>query len=404
MDFRKYIREKIKKNDQIIEFGPLNRPLFTKEEFKNIYYADIRSTEEIKNLYSGNDYLNKTGISIDINTIVDVDYKITKSYKETFKDKKFNVAYLSHVIEHMPSIIDFFKDIFEVLDENGLLVIIYPDKRYCFDHFRNEVSFRDAYATYKYGLKENARIAFDFAYNVIAENDAPKFWHDKNVIDEISKAPLDEGIKYYNDILNGKSIDDVHLWPFSDYGFLKFIYEMQRAKLLNFTIEEFYPTQDNTQEFLIILKKDNSNDYTKTLELLKEHDESFNTQIKLDELTIKNNEYQNELNTFNERKEIEINTLIEKHKIEEKALKEKYDLDLKSLKEEYNLEQINLINNFEDKIKEELKTINNYQTTIELLEKNIKDLENEINKVYNSTSMKITKPLRQIKNFFIEKK
>ena len=90
MDFRDYVRSKIKKNDSIIEFGPLNRPLFSKNEFKRIYYADIRSTDEIKSLYSGNDYLEKTGIKICTETIVDIDYKIVGSYRETFKGKKFN--------------------------------------------------------------------------------------------------------------------------------------------------------------------------------------------------------------------------------------------------------------------------------------------------------------------------
>ncbi len=374
MDFRKYIREKINKTDHIIEFGPLNRPLFTKDEFKNIYYADIRSTEEIKKLYSGNDYLKKTGINIDINTIVDVDYKIIGSYKNTFKGKKFNIAYLSHVVEHMPSIVDFFKDIYEILEDDGLLVLIYPDKRYCFDHFRNEVSFRDAYATYKYGIKENARIAFDFAYNVITENNAYKFWHDKSFIDKISKAKLDEGEKYYQDILDGKNIDDVHFWPFSDYGFLKFIYEMQRAKLLNFTIEEFHPTEDSTQEFLIILKKDNSNDTIKTLQLLKTEDQFFINQKIISNLE-------------NEK---------EKCKQENIELQEKYNAE-KKINENYEIELKNTI-------KEANNNYQKYEEQIQNMQKTIADLNDTIISIYNSSSMKITKPLRKIKGFFITKR
>ena len=91
MIFREYLKKKFNDED-IIEFGPLNRPLFTREEYKNISYADIRSTEEIKQLYSGNDYLQKTGISVDTNSIIDIDYKIVKgSYVNTFKEKKFDL-------------------------------------------------------------------------------------------------------------------------------------------------------------------------------------------------------------------------------------------------------------------------------------------------------------------------
>lgn len=272
MLFRDYLKQKLT-NEKIIEFGPLNRPLFNKDEC-DIKYADIRSTEEIKKLYSGNDYLNKTGITIDINTIIDVDYKIAEgSYVNTFKDEKFSVAYLSHVIEHMPDIIYFFNDIEKILTEDGKLAIIYPDKRYCFDHFRNSVSFRDAYATYKYGIKENARIAFDFSYNVVHENNPEIFWKGNELTKVISQNNLEDAERYYEDTINETISDgDVHFWPFSDIDFLKFIYEMKRANLFNYDVEEFYPTQENTQEFMIILKKSKNKDYTTILKLISEYD------------------------------------------------------------------------------------------------------------------------------------
>lgn len=277
MNFREYAKSKIKLSDNIIEFGPLIRPLFKKNEFNNIYYADIRSTEDIIKLYSGNDYMQKTGIKVDTNKIVNIDYVINGTYKETFKNKKFNVAYLSHVIEHMPNIIEFFIEINEVLFNNAKLIIIYPDKRYCFDHFRNEVSFRDAYATYKYGVKENSRLTFDFAYNVVHENDPYFFWKSEKTSKIISKNTIRNAEEYYEDTLNNKKIDDVHIWPFSDLGFLKFIYEMQRANLMNFEIEEFFPTQENTQEFMIILKKVKKHpNCSMTLDLIDKYDFNYN--------------------------------------------------------------------------------------------------------------------------------
>lgn len=284
MDFRDYIKKKYK-NEEILEFGPLTRPLFSKEENQNVYYADIRSTDEIKKLYSGNDYLKKTGITVKIDEIVNVDYKIIGSYLDTFKTKKFKNAYLSHVIEHMPNILDFFLDISNVLKENGELIIIYPDKRYCFDHYRNSASFKDAYATYRYGPKENARMAFDFGYNVVHENNPYVFWNDTNLTNIISKNELKDAENYYTETLNGKQIDDVHFWPFSDIDFLKFIYEAQRAGLFPFEILEFYSTEENTQEFMIILKKSKKIQSNKVLELIDTYDPTIkekNTKLLLE--------------------------------------------------------------------------------------------------------------------------
>ena len=365
MIFRDYIKEKFK-NEEIIEFGPLNRPLFNKEECKDIKYADIRSTEEIKKLYSNNDYLNKTGIEVNTDTIVDIDYKIIGSYINTFKDKKFNVAYLSHVIEHMPDIINFFNEISEILKDDGRLIIIYPDKRYCFDHFRNSTSFRDAYATYKYGTKENARIAFDFAYNVVHENDPKVFWDSIDLINIISKNNIKDAEKYYEDTLTGNiATDDVHFWPFSDIDFLKFIYEMKRADLFNFEIEEFYPTQYSTQEFMIILKKSKNNDASKILELINKYDDQT-----------KENFYK--IKIENEEKEImHLKHTVENIRKENETLKverEETNKNYKKLRE-----------------KKEIVEIQNNQ-----MKEKIRVLEQAIKNYEESKSWKITRPIRKL--------
>ena len=254
MDFRGYIRTKLlKKSDRILEFGPLIRPMVAKKDYPNAFFADIRSTEEIKKLYTSNDYLKATGLTVDINEVAEIDYVVTKSYTETFKDeKKFDVVYLSHVIEHMPDIISFFKDIVNVMTKDGKLILIYPDARYCFDHFRNGTTFVDAYDVYK-NKSINAKAVLDFTYNVVNENDPEIFWGKKNVIDLLPKNKFKDAIKSYKKAFVHELPDDVHFWPFSDYQFVKFLYDMDRAGLLDFEISEFHETQVNTQEFMIVL-------------------------------------------------------------------------------------------------------------------------------------------------------
>lgn len=261
MDFRKYINDElIKPSDRVLEFGPLNWPIVSKEN-PNIFYSDIRNTDNIKKLYTSNDYLKSTGVSIDINTIVDIDFVINGNYKETFRNiEKFDVIILSHVIEHMPDIIYFFKDILNILKDNGRLVIVYPDARYCFDHFRIGTRFIDAYDIYKNKGSNLSSTVFDFTYNVIHENNPKFFWQDHNIINKLPLNEFDSSINIYKKALKGDFPDDVHFWPFSDYQFIKFLYDMDRADLLALEIKEFYATQDNTQEFMVVLSpKHNSN-------------------------------------------------------------------------------------------------------------------------------------------------
>lgn len=355
MNFREYIKNKFK-SKSIIEFGPLNRPLFRKSENKKIFYADIRPTDSIKALYENNEYLKKTGIKVSIEDIVDIDYVVKDSYVATFKGKKFEAAYLSHVIEHMPNIIDFFLDINRVLTDDGYLVIIYPDKRYCFDHYRNSASFSDAYSVYKYGIKENARMAFDFCYNAVCENDPQFFWNSSELTSVINTSSLRDAEKFYSDMLEGNLMEDVHYWPFSDIDFLKFLYEMKRAGFLNFEVEEFHPTQRNTQEFMVILKKSFENDSSKILELIDKYD-------------------------------LEINKMKDKHLIS------KLEDDLENAKCDY-------IKTVEEKEGQITKLSDENKS----LQGRIVTLQDNIEAINNSKSMKVTKPLRVLGEFLHRKK
>lgn len=254
MDFRDYIRTKLlKKNDRILEFGPLIRPFVSKKDYPNIIFADVRSTEDIKKLYTSNDYLEATGLTVDIDSVAEIDYVIKDSYTKTFKnEKKFDVVYLSHVIEHMPDIISFFRDVVNILNKDGKLVLIYPDARYCFDHFRNGTTFIDAYDVYM-NKSINAKAVFDFTYNVIHENSEWFFWNSKDIFKKLPKNDFKASLKSLNDSKVNILPDDVHFWPFSDYQFVKFLYDMDRAGLLDLEISDFHETQYNTQEFMIVL-------------------------------------------------------------------------------------------------------------------------------------------------------
>ena len=277
-------------------------------------------------MYGGNEYLKKTGIRVDIDSIVNIDYVINKSYKEYFKNtEKFDVVVLSHVIEHMTDIINFFEDVAHIIKING-----YPDKRFCFDHYRNSISFREALY-----LHENAEyknyLKADFLSNVVKNNNPVTFWEDlKTNISDKKK-----NTESFINALKG-SDEDVHYFPFDALSFYKFLIDMTQNNFLSLKIDEYFLTEVNTQEFLVILKKQD-----------------------FDKKTIINEYYDN----FNE--------LIEKNKILGHNTKYK--------------QQVNNIIIQLEKLREE----NNY-------------LKKEINSLENCVSMKITKPLRSIKQKFLK--
>lgn len=311
MDFRDYIRKKyLKPSKRILEFGPLNRPTVTKETHPNIFFTDIRSTEDVIKMYTANDYLESTGITIDLDAIVNIDYVIKDSYKQTFKNiEKFDVALLSHVIEHIPDIIEFFKDITNVLSKNGKLVIIYPDAKYCFDHFRNGTTFIDAYDVYMNKENSSKRV-FDFVYNVVPENNPDYFWHDAKLNDTLPKNDFKSAVEAADKARKGELPDDTHFWPFSNYQLIKFLYDMDRAGLLDFDIDEFYPTPEGYQECMLVLTPKKKpgvkhNTYREifdrispSIKEIKDNNQIVELKTMVDSLKEENGQMKAELNTI----------------------------------------------------------------------------------------------------------
>lgn len=157
-------------NKRILEIGPLDLPNVKKEHSKNVFYADIRSTDEIKDFYKNHPNISFEGI-------VEIDYVINENgYYECLKNiDKFDYIIASHVIEHIPDFIKFFQDISKILNPLGKVFLTIPDKNYCFDHFRCPTSFAECYDIYIRGIKNSPFRVLDQIISFVEVND-PEYW------------------------------------------------------------------------------------------------------------------------------------------------------------------------------------------------------------------------------------
>lgn len=388
------------RNSRILEIGPLNGPIISKKEFPNVFYCDIRSTEEIKKLYFSNDYLKATGIQINVDDIVDIDFVIKDSYKSTFSNiERFDYVVLSHVMEHMEDILGFFNDIRYVLKPGGKLGILYPDKRYCFDHFRTSATFADAYEVFVKGNKENARKVLDFFLNVIPENNPERYWNNDCLNKLLEKKDSTNIFDTYMKALQGEKIDDVHYWVFSDKSFLKFLYDCISMEAIEFSCVDFIPTQQNSQQFLIILQY-----FPQIRQYL--HRELAHLQKLIFSLPdefynnadITNSNLLEEYKALLSEKDIELNKLKSEQEILESVLHEQKQNweHQKGIFEEQisilNRDIINLIkaNDYKD------ISIADKQLSLEKLNQQIIELR----LIENSTIWRLTRPLRILIDFF----
>jgi SAM-dependent methyltransferase len=193
-----------------LEIGGGYSPIVTKADF-NVDHLDRADTTSLVAKYAAQD--------IDTSRIQPVDFVWTgQPYAALVGDRRYDWIIASHVIEHVPDPITFLKDCSSILTDEGVLSLVVPDKRFCFDFYRPAsglARFIDAHvraetktsvgATIEHIINAAAidgRIAWD-----AAQRGVPRFVHS-----------LEQARQVYNSI-RGDDSPDIHVWAFTPYSF-----------------------------------------------------------------------------------------------------------------------------------------------------------------------------------------
>jgi 2-polyprenyl-3-methyl-5-hydroxy-6-metoxy-1,4-benzoquinol methylase len=242
--YRPYVRD-IDLKKRILEIGPLTSPML--EKTGNVFYADVRSTEEIRDFYKDH--------QIDHKKICEIDYVVKNTYAETFSgEEKFDYVIAGHVIEHIPEFIAFFHDISTIMKEGARLCLTIPDKRYCFDHFRIPTSFAEIYNVYVNGIRNNPPRVLENCMYALGVNKAEYFWGNNDSEKFLLRTnDFDEAQKKYEQALNGECVN-AHYSVFTPESFLLLLFGMVKASIMPFKCAEFYATQPGTLEFNAVLR------------------------------------------------------------------------------------------------------------------------------------------------------
>lgn len=234
-------------NKKILEVRPLQTPLFSKND-ANVFYADIYSAEEIKERFSMND-------------VVPIDYVIKEGYEKTFKEEniKFDYILLNNVLEHIPNPIDVLLDMSKILNKNGKIGLLLPDREFSIDYYRENSSFTEWYDVYIRGERNNTpRLALDFKLNHINNRNGRDYW--KKEIEEVPSPDINYCLRQYSDLIYNfdEHNFDEHYWAFTDRSFLRIIVNFLKLNIFPFRLENFYPTAFNDNVFGVLLEFDES--------------------------------------------------------------------------------------------------------------------------------------------------
>jgi len=230
-----------------LEVGPLDRPAVARE-IGTVYYIDHADTDTLRRKY-GDDP------SVSTQRIVDVDFVWGQ---ETLQELLAPVAPLdyaiaSHVIEHVPDLVGWLKEVSEVLRDGGLLSLVIPDKRFTFDYFRDGSSPAEAVEAYfRNSSRPSPGQVFDH-YSTVVFLEAQQAWTgdpgnpERKFSDEIAWTMCQQAAE-------GEYVD-VHCWVFTPGSFVDMLRNLANLGLTEFGLKDYFLTQRNDNEFFVTLER-----------------------------------------------------------------------------------------------------------------------------------------------------
>jgi len=235
----------IKKDALGLEIGPSHRPVAPKRDGFNVKTLDHLTAEGLREKYRGH--------GVDLDAIEEVDYVWSgEPVSELVGNQRFAWIIASHVIEHTPDLLGFLNECEKILDDSGVLSLVVPDKRYCFDHFRELSSLARIIDTHIVNTSVHTPgSAADYFLNVTKKG-GDIAWKDGHQGEYEFVHGLQDAMAAMQRAKSGEYID-LHAWCFVPFSFRLLIEDLFALGLTQFRELVFFDTVGH--EFFISLGK-----------------------------------------------------------------------------------------------------------------------------------------------------
>lgn len=220
-----------------LEIGPSHNPIAPKKKGYKVQVLDHCSAEQLRAKYQGH------GLNLDNIEEVDFVWQGQPLPELVGKTQCFDWIIASHVIEHIPDLISFFQQCEQLLKPNGVLSLVVPDKRYCFDYFQplsTTGMLLDAYTQKR--TRPSAGQVFDHFANAATANSAIAWSPDyRGGADALIHTVQQADAQWHKAITTDEYID-VHCWRFTPESFALILSDINRLGLVGLGIQARFST------------------------------------------------------------------------------------------------------------------------------------------------------------------
>jgi predicted SAM-dependent methyltransferase len=223
-----------------LEIGPSHNPVAPKKKGFNVHILDHATADELREKYKGHE---DQGVKLENIEEVDFVWHGELFHELIGKTSYYDWIIASHLIEHVPDFISYLQQCEIILKPDGILSLVIPDKRYCFDYFSSTSSTGDVYDAYaEKRVKPSHVQIFDHFANA-AKRDGNIAW----ALDGLGGATeilhtFSEAKENLKQSLSSSDYIDVHCWRFTPASFRLLISDLQKLGLVNLEIKAEFDT------------------------------------------------------------------------------------------------------------------------------------------------------------------
>ena len=237
-----------------IEIGALDRPLVHRGD-GGIFYVDHVDTPTLRQKYAIDPGVNlDTLVEVDAvwgeNTLREALQARAASHTGTPMLVDYVIA--SHVVEHVPDLVGWLREIHEVLKPTGELRLAVPDRRFTFDCLREDARLSDVLAAHLAGARRPMPQAIlDSQLNAAPSADFIKLWSADGSTS--APAPLfhwDHIIRLAQESMAG-AYHDSHCWAVTPYSLADIFVALAEHGLLRLACAKFEDTPYADFEFYL---------------------------------------------------------------------------------------------------------------------------------------------------------
>lgn len=223
-----------------LEIGPSHNPVAPKKKGFNVHILDHASADELRAKYKGHE---KFGVKLE--NIEEVDFVWHgEPFPELIgKTGCYDWIIASHVIEHVPDLVSYLQQCEALLKSGGILSLVIPDRRYCFDYFSASSStgqVLDAYAEKR--TRPSHGQVFDHFANA-AKRKGAIAWSPEALgpADELIH-PFAQAKALWSRSLSSAEYIDTHCWRFTPASFRLLMSDLAGLGLIGLEIKAEFDT------------------------------------------------------------------------------------------------------------------------------------------------------------------